>query len=168
MKKRSPQITFNNLGDVLDTVLKKRGMQVSSEKRRLQGIWFKAVGDRIAAHTSPEKIQKGTLFVKVSSSVWMQQLHFLKENIISKLNQQMNAPVVNDIHLSIGETKIFSANQKNPMSFFPENFPLNDKEKKRIEAYTISVSDQELKDILKRVMTKDIIRRKLMGTRKVP
>ena len=45
---------------------------------------------------------------------------------------------------------------------------LKGKEKKMIEQSISSVSDQELREILKRVMTKDIIRRRLSRNRKVP
>jgi hypothetical protein len=168
MKKRPPQITFKNLSDILESVLKKRGMLFTSDKKRLREVWLKAVGDNIAVHTAPEKLQKGTLFIKVSNSVWMQQLHFLKKNILDKVNQEMGEHGVKDINFSIGEVSSGSFKQKNQMSFFPENFPLQDKEKKAIADCTSSVSDQELKEILKRVMTKDIIRKKLSRTRRVP
>jgi hypothetical protein len=168
MKKRPPQMTFKNLSDILETVLKKRGMLFTSDKKRLQGVWLKAVGDNIAVQTAPEKLQKGTLFVKVSNSVWMQQLHFLKKDIIDNVNQQLGEHIVKDINFSIGEVSLGSFKHKNTMSFFPEHFPLNDKDKKAIEDCTASVSDQELKEILKRVMTKDIIRKKLSRTRRVP
>lgn len=139
---------------------------MTSEKRHLQEVWIKAVGSRIANQTSPERLHKGSLFVKVSSPVWMQQLHFLKEEMIEKINRQMDDHSVRDIFFSIGEVLPSAHTDHDPAPFFPESFPLKGKDKQVIEQSIASVSDQELKEILKRVMTKDLIRRRLRGTPK--
>lgn len=168
MKKRPAQAKFQSLGDILEKILKKKDIHITSEKRRLHDIWIKAVGSRIADQTSPEKLQKGTLFVKVSNSVWMQQLHFLKAEIIEKLKRQTGEQPINNISFSIGEVSPSVHRHRDPLSFLPATFPLKGSDARKIEKYTASVSDQELREILKRVMTKDIIRRKLSGNRRVP
>jgi len=165
MRKRPAQLKFQKLGDVLQEVLKKRDILLTSEKRRLQEIWNRSVGDRIAAQTTPDRLQKGSLYVKVSNSVWMQQLHFLKKEIIDTVNRQMGEQLIKNIFFSIGEIPHATRIPRDPASFLPATFPLKGKDKKMIEQYTTSVSDQELKEILKRVLTKDIIRRRLGGTR---
>jgi len=104
--------------------------------------------------------------VKVSSPVWMQQLHFLKEEMIEKINRQMGDQTVKNIFFSIGEVLPSARTDQDPAVFYPESFPLKGRDKKKIEQSIASVSDQELKEILKRVMTKDLIRRRLRGTRK--
>ena len=166
MKKRPAQPKLQKLGDVLQRVLKERNILLTSEKRRLQEVWLKAVGSRIATQTSPDRLQKGSLFVKVSNSAWMQQLHFLKEEMIEKINRQMGDQSVKNIFFSIGEVLPSARTDQDPAVFYPESFPLKGRDKKLIEQSIASVSDQELKEILKRVMTKDLIRRRLRGTRK--
>lgn len=166
MKKRPAQIKFKKLGDVLEAVLKKRDILFSSEKRNLQEIWMKAVGPQIAAQTSPDRMQNKCLSVKVSTPAWMQQLHFMKDEIIDKINRQTTEGFIANIYFSIGNIASQPRNHHDPEATFPAAFSLKGKDKQLIEKYTAAVSDQELKEILKRVMTKDIIRRKLKGIRR--
>jgi hypothetical protein len=168
MRKKSSQANLQKLGNILQGILKKHNINIDSEEQRMLEIWNRAVGLQISAHTRPEKLKRNTLFVKVSSSVWMHQLHILKSDIIEKINKLLGKDLVKNVHFSIGE--IPSSPSKNPYSpsFSPESYTLRDKEKKVIEKHTSSVKDQELKDILQRVMTKNIIRRRLVQDRKVP
>jgi hypothetical protein len=61
------------------------------------------VGDIIARNAQPDKIRQGTLFVKVSSHVWMQQLQYLKDTISEKLNHRLGGEVVKNIFFYVGE-----------------------------------------------------------------
>ena len=56
----------------------------------------------IARNAQPEKIRNGTLFVKVSSPVWMQQLQFMKEMIAGKLNERLKGNIVKNIFFMVG------------------------------------------------------------------
>ena len=168
MRKRTRQTKLQSLGDILQTFLKERNIFLSSERQRIREVWLKAVGPQIAEQTSPDRLKKGSLFVKVSTSIWMQQLHFLKEEMIDKINQQMGKDFITNIFFSIGDVSPDPHKNHDPVLFLPESFPLKGRDKQLIEQSISSVSDQELREILKRVMTKDIIRRRLSGTRKVP
>jgi hypothetical protein len=168
MRRRSPQAKPQKLDTILQELLKERKIVVTSEKSRLQHIWRHAVGDRIAAHTSPERLHKDSLFVKVSSPVWMQQLHYLKGEIIEKINGQTEKDFVKHIFFSVGEVPLSDRMPEDQLPFFPESFPLKERDKKMIEKNLAAVSDKELREILQRVMTRDIIRRRLTGTRKAP
>jgi predicted nucleic acid-binding Zn ribbon protein len=86
MRKRKHQAQMQSIGEVLFSVLKKRGMTSKLEENALMKLWPKAVGPQIASKTQPDCLRNGTLFVKTISSVWVQQLHFIKEEIRSKLN----------------------------------------------------------------------------------
>jgi hypothetical protein len=99
----------------------------------------------------------------------MQQLHILKHEIIENFNQILGKELIKNVHFSIGEISS-SALSKNsyPPSFSPESYSLREKDKKMVERSVSSVADKELKEILKRVMTKNIIRRRLSATRKAP
>jgi predicted nucleic acid-binding Zn ribbon protein len=69
-------------------------------------IWNEVVGKTIAANAQPEKIRNGTLFVKVTSPVWMQQLQFMKEMIAEKLNQRLKSEVVQTIFFMVGRIDV--------------------------------------------------------------
>ncbi|HQP41745.1 MAG TPA: DUF721 domain-containing protein, partial [Smithella sp.] len=86
MRKRKPQTRLQSISEILFPILKKRGMISKIEEKTLQTLWPKAVGPQIALQTRPDSLRNGTLFVKTASSVWVQQLHFMKEEILVKLN----------------------------------------------------------------------------------
>ena len=168
MRKRGKQANLQKLGTILQGILKKHNILFDSEEQRLLEVWRKAVGPQISAQTRPEKFKRNILFVKVSSSVWMQQLHILKSEIIEKINQHVGNELVTNILFSIGEIPSTPSRSPYVPSFSPESYPLKDRDKKMIEKSISSVTDLELKEILKRVLTKNIIRRRFSSTRKAP
>ena len=167
MRKRTPQTKLHRLGDILQASLKKRKIFLNFEDRRFREVWNKAVGPQIAAQSRPGQLRGETLFVKVSTSVWMQQLHFMKEEIIEKINQSLGKAVVKNIYFSIGEVSS-SLKGGERMLFLPDAYLLKDRDRKLIEKSIASIPDQELREILKRVMTKEISRRRFMENQKHP
>ena len=89
------------VGDIL-LPLKKRGLAGKLEENSLFKLWPKAVGPKIAQQTCPDGWRAGTLFVKTTSSVWVQQLHFMKEDIRKKINDLAGKTVVQEIHFGVG------------------------------------------------------------------
>jgi hypothetical protein len=166
MRKRGKQVNLQRLGNVLQGILKKHNIFFDSEEQRLLEVWQKAVGPQISVQTRPDRLKRNTLFVKVSSSVWMQQLHILKQEIIEKINQLIGKELIKNVHFSIGEVPSTMPTNSYSSSFSPDSYPLKDKDKKLIEKSISSVEDPELKEILRRVMTKNIIRRRLSANRK--
>jgi hypothetical protein len=49
--------------------------------------WLEAVGQRIADRSRPEKLNRGTLWIRVSSSTWAQELSLQSQLIISRLQE---------------------------------------------------------------------------------
>ncbi|MEO0092789.1 MAG: DUF721 domain-containing protein [candidate division WOR-3 bacterium] len=75
------------LSDFLPEVLDK--LRLSEKLREQQAIllWNRAVGKEVKKHTKPYAIENGTLVVLVDNSAWMNELIFLKKEIIKKLNE---------------------------------------------------------------------------------
>jgi hypothetical protein len=100
MARKYPQI--ERLGELLDTSLKRLDLDSRLADYGVWTIWNQAVGSAISRNAQPEKIRNGTLIVKVSSPVWMQQLQFMKEMITAKLNEQLQSNVVKNIFFKVG------------------------------------------------------------------
>ncbi len=66
------------IGEILREAMRKRQIPVEYCDSALSQAWQKAVGPVIYNQTRPERIKNRTLYVKVSSSVWMQQLQYMK------------------------------------------------------------------------------------------
>jgi len=90
------------LGTILQQALKASRIDVDLDAYRLWQQWKDLVGPAIAENTRPEAIKGKLLLVHVSSAPWMQQLQFLKPELIEKLNETIGKEVVGDIRFKIG------------------------------------------------------------------
>jgi Zn-ribbon-containing, possibly RNA-binding protein and truncated derivatives len=104
MARHDPEI--ERLGQVLDKSLKRMEISTRLDEYGVWPIWNDIVGTTIARNAQPEKIRNGTLFVKVTSPVWMQQLQYMKEMIAEKLNQRLKTDVVKNIFFVVGRIHI--------------------------------------------------------------
>src|SRR4030066_1683614 len=102
MRKKNYQVRLHHISEILLSLLKKRGMASKIEENALIRLWPKAVGPQIILHTKADAVRNGILFVKTISSVWVQQLHFMKEEIRQKINQFAGKNIVKDIRFSVG------------------------------------------------------------------
>ena len=92
---------FKNIKDILERIAKKTGLDEKLKEAKILEVWNKEVGEKISNHTLPEKLVKGKLFVKVDSNVWMNQLTFLKKDIITKLNKAIGENLIKDIYFKL-------------------------------------------------------------------
>lgn len=91
------------IGAILDHSLKRLDLSGQLREHGVWPIWDEIVGSTIARNAQPEKIRNGTLFVKVTSPVWMQQLQYMKEMIAEKLNQSLGGDLVKNIFFLVGK-----------------------------------------------------------------
>ena len=154
--RRKSQPKLQRIDEILARALRKRHVPFRSEDRRLIEIWEKAVGPQIASQSRPEHLRREILLVKVANSVWMQQLHFLKEEIIGKVNTVLGKTSVKDIRFAIGQLPA-APDQANEPGFRTRlSGPLKERDKKMMDTCLDTLADQELKEIVRRVMTKEI------------
>jgi predicted nucleic acid-binding Zn ribbon protein len=90
------------LGTILQQAIEASRIDVDLDAYRLWQQWKDVVGPAIAENTRPEVIKGKLLVVHVSSAPWMQQLQFLKPELIKKLNETIGKEVVGDIRFKIG------------------------------------------------------------------
>ena len=157
MRRKAAQL--QRIDGIISRALKKMHVPFRPEDRRLVEIWEEAVGPQIAAQSRPDGLRRGTLFVKVSNSVWMQQLHFLKEEITGKVNDIMGRADLKDIRFSIGQVPAPAGKEENTGAT-PPAAPLRERDEKMIETCLASLADEELRIVIKRVMTKEITLRR--------
>ncbi len=121
---------------------------------KIRGIWDQAVGERIAENTVPESMRRGVLFVNVASSVWMQQLHFLKDEILEKVNNELDSTRIKEIRFKIGKTPGSAPKT-------PEMLPaLDKKEMAEIEKQSSSIEDADLRRSFQHLMATHFKNRK--------
>ena len=140
--------------------MKKRGLAPKPEESALFKLWPKAVGEQIAAQTKPAAWREGTLFVKTTSSVWVQQLHFMKEDIRQKINDLSAKQTVKEIIFTVGYNPAPKNTGRNATG--TPKLVLRARDKKMIAECTETMADRELAEIVKRVMKMEISRRRLL------
>jgi predicted nucleic acid-binding Zn ribbon protein len=159
MRRKHSQTRLQPLGEILFAALKRKGLGARLEENALMKLWPKVVGPQIAAQTQPDSWRAGTLFVKATSSVWVQQLHFMKDDIRRKLNELAGSMVVREILFTVGHRP---APRNTPHHAFISGIvALHDRDRKMIAECTEKLADPELAKIVKRVMKAEISRRRL-------
>jgi predicted nucleic acid-binding Zn ribbon protein len=100
MKKRNEK--FVHIGSIIDDVLKTYRREPDNELMQVWQVWDRIVGDVVSKNAKPAAVKGRILLVYVSSSTWVHQLQFLKEEIIVKLNGGLGKPLVDDLKFKIG------------------------------------------------------------------
>ena len=157
---RKKQYNLEKLGGFLFTTLEKKKIYIDSADPGIVESWKQAVGPQITAQTDPYKFKNGMLFVKVSTSAWMQQLQFMKQEILDKVNATLPDKKIKNIRFSIGhQPSIVPTASPVEKNHFDIGM-LRKRDKKLIEKNLTPITDDELREIVKRVMIKEIITRK--------
>jgi len=91
-----------HIGTFLHKVLFSCRGEVQNGILEIWDKWGAIVGETIARDTRPAAFKDKILIVHVSDSVWIQQLQFLKKDIIKSINDSFNKEIVNEIKFKIG------------------------------------------------------------------
>jgi hypothetical protein len=93
------------VGDVLGRLLQRIDPEQELRAYRIWTFWNDEVGDLIARRAQPARFRDGVLFVSVASHSWMQELHFLKDDLRHRLNARLGADLVQDIFFVSGSVE---------------------------------------------------------------
>jgi predicted nucleic acid-binding Zn ribbon protein len=159
-RSRKRQKNLLKMGDFLPKLLKSKKLAVDILDYRITDVWYRAVGPQISAQTIPVKFKNHTLYVNVSTPAWMQQLHFMKQEILDKVYAEWGNDEIRNIHFAIGNIPSGPMRPKDHISDFNPRL-LKERDKRLIRENLSQIRDTELKAILKKVMTREIIKRRL-------
>ena len=102
MKKSDKQSDFVHIRNILDDVLEPYRSKPDFELKEVWRLWDEAVGETIAQNARPAAFKGNLLVVHVSSSTWIHQLQFLKNDMIIKLNAALGRPLIEELKFKIG------------------------------------------------------------------
>ncbi len=120
------------------------------EEGRIWLVWEAAVGPQIAGKARPVAFRDGVLTVAVASAPWMQQLTFLKQGMLEKINQRLGRDLVRDIYLKAGSPSPLPRQPKPTKKQAVHH--LTEEERRRIAEQTATISDPELREAFARVL----------------
>jgi len=64
--------------------------------------WSRSVPPRILAHARPVRLSRGVLIVHVSSSVWANELHYLSDDLLTRLRKATPSSGIERIRFQVG------------------------------------------------------------------
>lgn len=120
--------------------------------------WESIVGAPIARHARPDRWQGRTLIVRVDGAAWMQELSFMRPQMLSRLAEAFPDIRITDIRLEAGELPPLppSAVSSAPAR---EEAPLGDDEREFIDRAVCRIGDDAVRDAARSAMTRGFQRR---------
>lgn len=142
------------VGDLLD----KGGAKRELREHRIATHWQSIVGPRVSARTLPDGLSKGVLWVQVTSSAWLHELSFLKDELTSQINKALgDPPMVREIRFHLGGRRSGASDslaptlriRRPPLAKRPLPAPAKGERLEKIIAETEAVEDQELREAIR-------------------
>ena len=79
--------------------MKARGWQRPAAEATVFGEWERVVGEEVAAHSRPVKLEKGELTIEAESTAWATQLRMLAGRLIARIAAEVGHNVVTRLHV---------------------------------------------------------------------
>lgn len=83
-------------------MLRDWGLGQLSKEQEVFRVWEQALGDNLAVNSRPVAVHHGYLVVAVKDSAWMQELQFMRGEIVKKLNQVLGKGVIREVRFKLG------------------------------------------------------------------
>src|SRR5689334_14969737 len=90
-------------GDLMPKVLKDLRIDRRRSEAEVLKVWNNLIDPTLVAHAQPTGLHKGTLFVTVDSSVWLNEIvRYRRKEILDRLQHSFGREVVARISFRIG------------------------------------------------------------------
>ena len=88
---------MKHLKKALEEAVDGAGIKSARNQEAAVTIWGVVVGKAVSSVTKAVGVESGTLIVSVETSVWRQELHMQKKEIINKLNKKIGTKAIREI-----------------------------------------------------------------------
>ncbi len=149
---------------ILKSTLKGLELEFHVKAYSVWGSWREIVGESMARQAQPRSIRNRILFIDVSHSTWVQQLQFLKSDLLEKLNAFLGEPVFKDIRFRLG--KITPLPNLSPESDRPRE--VDEQTLGEIDGYIQSIRDEEVKRGVREVLIRSAQLERSRGSQEQP
>jgi hypothetical protein len=100
-KARKP--TSKKAGDVMPKILKDLRIDTRQAEAEILKVWNNLIDPNIVEHARPTGIRKGTLFVTVDSSVWLDEIvRYRRREILDRLQNSFGRDLIVRISFRLG------------------------------------------------------------------
>ncbi len=160
-RKREP----DHIGALLQRWIRKNRLGEDLLRHTLRLRWPEVVGERLAARTWPENLYRGRLRVVVANSTWLNELSFMRQEIISRITEVMGRPCVRELDFKLGRPRPPSApaprEVRSPTTPPPPRprEPLPEAVRQRVEQEVATVEDPELREAVREAWLEELARK---------
>ena len=89
--------------DLMPAVLKRIGLERKQSDLEILKVWNNLMDPVIAQHAKPVGLAKGTLFVSVDSSVWLDEIvRYRRREILQRLRHSFGPDLIQRISFRVG------------------------------------------------------------------
>ena len=88
---------MKHLKKAIEEAIESTGLKSALSQEAAVVLWGSVVGEAVSSVTRAERVESGTLIVKVETAVWRQELHMQKEEIINKINKKIGTRAIREI-----------------------------------------------------------------------
>jgi hypothetical protein len=95
--------TAKGAGEVLPGILQELRIDRRQSETEIVKVWNNLIDPSIVAHAQPTGLNKGTLFVTVDSSVWLDEIvRYRRREILDRLQHSFGKDLISKISFRVG------------------------------------------------------------------
>ncbi len=136
--------------------------EVKNSKNIMESIlksnWQDIVGNALAKKSAPYFVKNRILYVSVENSIWTQQMQFLKNDIIEKINSFLNGAYISDLVFKNSEIKRYNyvekeVKDKNEIDTSEIN--LTQSEEAELKSIAFEISNDEIREKFYKILVEN-------------
>lgn len=141
---------------VLNSIFQDLGLEDKLKIEILKNNWMIIFDKPLSHHTLPVDLKNEVLLINVDSPVWLEQLSFLKQEFLNKLQPYS----IKDIRLKLGRVYVRMSSQKGKdfIPKMPQGFQLSQVNTLLVEEIISTIKDDELRSDMRRLITRVIFK----------
>lgn len=129
------------MGEAVAYALDRSGLTDQARRVRIAKIWREAVGAKLAERTAPESFNRGVLLVRTASAAWQNELTYLREELIRRINDTVGSELVKELKVVSGRFHRRSAPATR------KKRPLTERERDAVADAAQAIRDPELRHL---------------------
>jgi len=85
------------LGDSITKLLRNMGIEEKVKEYQAINEWSQIVGENVSKVTKAQRVVNGILFVKVKNSSWRNELIYMRQEILIKLDKTVGRGIIKEV-----------------------------------------------------------------------
>jgi len=87
----------HRVGDGIERVMRHLNAPKADVVETVFSDWERLVGEMIAAHTRPQRIVNGVLFLEVDDPAWASEMQWLSEDLLERISAKADTLEITEI-----------------------------------------------------------------------